>query len=67
VPIYSLEKDQLAVLINAQRLMLSLKKNNPWEGEIKYYKAKNKNLQDHIEEAKKHIATLEQHHVSLLS
>jgi hypothetical protein len=57
-------KDQLSVLANAQRFLLSLKGLNPWEGEIIYFKAKNKELERIIEEQKEHICALEQDHVS---
>ncbi len=56
-------KDKLAVLVNAQRFLLSLKKQNPWEGEINYFKLKNKELIERIEELKKRIDYLENQHV----
>ena len=60
---FRMPKDKLAVLVNAQRFLLSLKKQNPWEGEINYFKLKNKEMIERIEELKKRIDYLENQHV----
>jgi len=58
----NMRKDQMAVLVNAQRLLLSLKKSNPWDAEIKYAKSKNKELNHQIEQLNERIGYLEQVH-----
>eukprot|EP00347_Sterkiella_histriomuscorum_P015818 403355569 len=55
-------KDQMAVLVNAQRFLMSLKKQNPWEGEIKYFKIKNKDMQQKLEDLKDKVSYLEEIH-----
>ncbi len=45
--------------------MLSLKKNNPWEGEINYFKAKNQEILQRLDELKKEVAYYEESHVNL--
>jgi hypothetical protein len=48
-------KDEFALLVNAQRLLTALGAKNPWEGEIKYVKAKNDQLLKDVSELKKKL------------
>jgi len=59
-------KDQFAVLVNAQRFLLSLNKQNPWEGEISYFKNKNRELNMELKQLRDQIEYIQDQRVKTI-